>query len=120
MSASNSEQGVRHIALKSRDLEATEKFYIDVLGLEHMFPQEGMLFLQTPSGGDILNFIGTEEKFDSNAGGFDHFGMHVLESDWSQLAERLERLGVAIKGRRGNVAIYIEDPNGYSVELYKD
>ncbi len=76
-----SERGVRHIALKTTDLDATERFYIDVLGFEHMFPDDGMLFLQTPSGGDILNFIGTEERFDPSAGGFDHFGIHVLESD---------------------------------------
>ena len=85
-----------------------------------MFPDEGMLFLQTPSGGDILNFIGTEERFDPRAGGFDHFGIHVLESDWSQLPAQLERVGVPIQGRRGKVAIFVEDPNGYTVELYKD
>ncbi len=115
-----SERGVRHIALKTTDLDATERFYIDVLGFEHMFPVEGMLFLQNPSGGDILNFIGTEERFDPSAGGFDHFVIHVLESDWGQLPAQLERAGVPIQGRRGKVAIFIEDPNGYTVELYKD
>ncbi len=120
MPVSMSDRGVRHIALKTRDLKATERFYIDVLGLEHMFPEDGELFLQTPSGGDILNFIGTEEHFDPSAGGFDHFGIHMIESDWSQLPAQLERAGVPIQGRRGKVAIYIEDPNGYKVELYKD
>ena len=115
-----SERGVRHIALKTTDLEATERFYIDVLGFEHMFPEEGMLFLQTPSGDDILNFIRTLGRFDPRAGGLDHFGIHVLESDWSQLPAQLERAGVPIQGRRGKVAIFIEDPNGYTVELYKD
>ena len=115
-----SERGVRHIALRTTDLAATERFYIDVLGLERMFPEEGMLFLQTPNGGDILNFIGTEEPFDPGAGGFDHFGFHVPESAWSKLPGQLEHAGVPIQGRRGKVAIFVEDPNGYKVELYKD
>ena len=101
MSGSMSEQGVRHIALKTRDLDATERFYIGFLGLEHMFPVDGMLFLQTPGGGDVLNFIQTEERFEPKAGGLDHFGIHVPESDWSQLPEQLERAGVPIQGRRG-------------------
>ena len=76
--------------------------------------------LQTPGGGDVLNFIQTEERFEPKAGGLDHFGIHVPESDWSQLPEQLERAGVPIQGRRGEVAIFVEDPNGYTVELYKD
>jgi catechol 2,3-dioxygenase-like lactoylglutathione lyase family enzyme len=120
MSDSMSERGLRHIALKTRDLEASERFYIDVLGFERMFLEEGNLFLQTPSGGDILNLIGTEERFDPSAGGFSHFGIHVLESDWNQLPAQLEQAGVPIQEHRGKVAIYIEDPNGYTVELYKD
>lgn len=120
MSVSASERGFRHIALKTRDLDATERFYIDVLGFEHLFPEDGMLFLQTPGGGDILNFIGTEKRLDPGAGGLDHFGIHVPESDWSQLPGQLERAGVPIQGRRGEVAIFVEDPNGYKVELYKD
>ena len=91
MSVSMSERGVRHIALKTRDLEATERFYVDVLGFERLFPEEEMLSLQTPSGGDALNFTGTEEPFDPSAGGFDHFGIHVPERDWSQLPAQLER-----------------------------
>ena len=119
MSVSMSERGVRHITLKTTDLNATERFYIDVLDFEHM-PEKSSLFLQTPNGGDILHFIGTEEAFDPGAGGFHHFGLHVPESDWSQLLAKLERAGVPIQERRGNVAIFVEDPNGYMVELYKD
>ena len=120
MSVSMSERGVRHIALKTRDLEATERFYVDVLGFERLFPEEKMLSLQTPSGGDALNFTGTEEPFDPSSGGFEHFGIHVPERDWSRLTTQLERAGVPIQGRRGKVALYVQDPNGYKVELYKD
>jgi hypothetical protein len=32
----------------------------------------------------------------------------------------VKRAGVKIRGRRGGTAIYIEDPNGYTVELCCD
>src|SRR2546427_5882785 len=68
---------LRHLALKSRDLHATERFYCDLLGLEIAFPHDGMLFLRTPAGDDLLNFVETRRTFDPKAGGFDHFGFHV-------------------------------------------
>ena len=39
-------RGLRHLALKTRDLERTERFYIDILGLKPAFPHDGMLFLR--------------------------------------------------------------------------
>lgn len=113
-------QGLRHLALKTRDLTATERFYVDVLGLELAFPHHGMLFLQTPGGDDLLNFIAAARTFDPEAGGFDHFGLRVPSSAWATLQKRLKRFSVRIRGRRGRESIYIRDPNGYTVELYRD
>ncbi len=114
------ERGLRHLALRSRDLPATERFYIDVLGLEIAFPHKGMLFLQTPDGNDVLNFIETKKRFDPHAGGLHHFGFHVPAGEWRKLLARLKRAGVTVQGRRGRAAVYLEDPNGYTVELYRD
>jgi catechol 2,3-dioxygenase-like lactoylglutathione lyase family enzyme len=44
-------RGLRHIALRSRDLRKTERFYVDVLGLRIAFPHEGMLFLESRAAG---------------------------------------------------------------------
>src|SRR5438876_1188019 len=70
------DRGLRHIALKTRDLGRTARFYLDVLGLRTAFPHEGMLFLETPGGRDLLNFVATRRTFDPAAGGLDHFGLH--------------------------------------------
>src|SRR5881397_3981028 len=51
------DRGLRHIALRTRDLWCTERFYVDVLGLRTAFPHEGMIFLETPGGRDLLNFV---------------------------------------------------------------
>jgi catechol 2,3-dioxygenase-like lactoylglutathione lyase family enzyme len=113
-------RGLRHLALKTRDLPATERFYVDLLGLRRAFPHEGMLFLETKGGQDLLNFVGTRARFDVDAGGFDHFGLHFSRAEWKKACARIKQARVRIRGRRGNSAIYIEDPNGYTVELYCD
>lgn len=114
------DRGLRHLALKSRDLERTERFYVDVLGLARAFQHEGMLFLETPGGHDLLNFVGSRGRFDPAAGGFDHFGLRFSRAQWKKACARVKEAGVPVCGRRGGSAIYIEDPNGYTVELYCD
>src|SRR5437016_9553062 len=91
---------LRHLALKSRDLHATERFYCDLLGLEIAFPHDGMLFLRTPAGDDLLNFVETRRAFDPKAGGFDHFGFHVPAARWTKVLAALKRAGVKIRSRQ--------------------
>jgi len=113
-------RGLRHLALRTRDLGRTERFYLDVLGLKTAFLHEGMVFLETPGGHDLLNFVESRRTFDATAGGLDHFGLRFPRAEWRRVRERVKRAGVKIRGRRGDTAIYIEDPNGYTVELYCD
>lgn len=93
---------------------------MDVLGLRVAFPHQGMLFLESPGGGDLLNFLATRRAFDADAGGLDHVGFRVPAGVWRATMARLARAGVRIDGRRGREAVYIRDPNGYTVELYRD
>ncbi len=79
-----------------------------------------MLFLETPKGADLLNFVETRRAFDPAAGGLDHFGLHVPAREWPALVARLRRVRVWIRGRRGRSAVYVRDPNGYTLELYRD
>ncbi len=113
-------RGLRHLALRTRDLGATERFYVKLLGLAVAFPHRGMLFLESVDGGDLLNFVETRKRFDSRAGGLDHFGLRIPGAEWRRLRDRLRGAGVRIVGRRGRAALYVEDPNGYTVELYRD
>ena len=79
-----------------------------------------MIFLQTPGGGDLLNFVATRGPIATGQGGLDHFGLQFPRAEWRKVCERVKRAGVRVHGRRGRSAIYIEDPNGYTVELYCD
>src|SRR3989442_15172617 len=91
---------LRPLALKSPALHATERFYCDLLGLEIAFPPDGMLFLRTPAGDDLLNFVETRRAFDPKAGGFDHFGFHVPGVRWTKTLTALRRARVRVYGRR--------------------
>jgi catechol 2,3-dioxygenase-like lactoylglutathione lyase family enzyme len=110
--------GLRHLALRTRNIEKTRRFYVETLGLEEAFEHPGMIFLATPGGDDLMNFIATRARI--LPGGLDHFGFQVPVRRWRALLARLRRAGVAIRGRRGRSAVYIRDPNGYTVELYRD
>ena len=112
--------GLRHIALKSRDLKKTERFYTEILGLKIAFRvSPEMIFLRSPKENDLLNFIESNERIRSHQG-LDHFGFKVSKTYLKALEKKLKQNGVEIEGRRGRNSIYFRDPNGYCLEFYCD
>jgi catechol-2,3-dioxygenase len=112
--------GLRHIALRARDLKATEKFYTEVLGLKVAFRHPpGMIFLRTPGTSDLLNFVRSAKR-PSGHQGLEHIGFKVTPAALKRLEKKLNGHGIAIDGRRGKSAIYFSDPNGYQIEYYCD
>lgn len=112
--------GLQHLSLKTQDLKASEQFYSRVLGLSVAFRHRGMIFLRSPGTDDLLDFCQVRQPFDPDAGGFDHFGIHVDRKRFAAVRERLRAAGVKLVGRRGRWGIYFKDPNGYTVEVYAD
>ena len=112
--------GLRHLSLKTGDLEGTERFYTEVLGLEvaHRSPPK-RVFLRWPKQDDLLDFVKSNEEI-KPTGGLDHFGFRVSRGVLKQVEKRLRENGVEIEGQRGNKSIYFRDPNGYWVEFYCD
>lgn len=113
-------KGLSHIALKTRDLEKTEQFYTRVLGLKVAFRHPPkMLFLTTPGGADLINFIKSATR-PAGAQALDHIGFKVTAAGLRKVETALKAHGVKIAGRRGKTAIYFADPNGYQIEYYCD
>ena len=112
--------GLRHLSLKTVDLEQTERFYTEVLGLRVAFRHRGMVFLRSAGAQDLLDFCQVAEPFDPEAGGLDHFGVHVSREQFRALRERVKAEGVKVVGRRGRWGLYFKDPNGYTIEIYAD
>lgn len=113
-------RGLCHIALKVRNLKRTEDFYVGVLGLRVAFRHPPtMLFLRTPGGNDLLNFVKSNRPFSGNQG-LEHMGFKVTAAGLKRMEKKLAAHGVAIEGRRGKSAFYILDPNRYQIEYYCD
>jgi catechol 2,3-dioxygenase-like lactoylglutathione lyase family enzyme len=113
-------KGLNHIALKCRDLKKTEAFYSRVLGLKIAFRHPpSMLFLTTPGGTDLINFVKSAARA-SGTQGLEHIGFKVTPAGLKKTEKTLKAHGVKIDGRRGKDAIYFSDPNGYQIEYYCD
>jgi catechol 2,3-dioxygenase-like lactoylglutathione lyase family enzyme len=113
-------KGLSHIALKVRDLQKTEDFYVNVLGLKVAFRHPpSMIFLTTPGSGDLLNFVKSAQRRGANQG-LEHLGFRVTQAELGKIAAKFKKSGVKIIGRRGKTAFYITDPNGYQLEYYCD
>ena len=112
--------GLRHLSLKTGDLEKTIQFYTEVLGLKIAFrvpPKR--VFLKTGDEDDLLDFVKTTEKIPASHG-LDHLGFRVTSKSLKQIEKRLNEHHVKIEGRRGKSNLYFRDPNGYVVEFYCD
>ena len=124
--------GVLETCLYASDLDAAERFYAGVLGLEpfaresgrHVFMRcgAGMLLVFDPArtsaepgevGGVAVPAHGTR--------GAGHVCFRIEAEALGAWRERLERAGVTIEAEiewpRGGTSIYVRDPAGNSVEL---
>jgi catechol 2,3-dioxygenase-like lactoylglutathione lyase family enzyme len=118
-------QGLTHIHLVVRDLERSLRFYKGVFGMEERF-RDGpdMVFLNTPGSQDLitLNADPGGARLAGVNGGVAHFGFRLAKSaDLDAAIAEVEAAGGRLI-RRGEHApgvafAYIEDPDGYVIEL---
>lgn len=125
-------QGVHHIALICRDVEATIKFYQEFLG----FPLVELVENRDYAGSshfffDIGNrnllgffdFPGHEHPpFTETIGGVQHIAISVSAEQFAAARERLDEAGVEYLGPDRGVedSLYFRDPNGVGLELYRE
>jgi catechol 2,3-dioxygenase-like lactoylglutathione lyase family enzyme len=107
-----------HLNLDARDLDASSRFYGELLGLP-VIRRDGTLRVEHPSYLLVLN------SGEPNVGGTFHFGFRVtLASDVDHWIERLRSHGVPIIVEPKHVgAVYVarlRDPDGYEIEIYAD
>ena len=126
--------GVAHVAIVVRDMEASAAWWCRVLGLERVArfdepPDEQRhprILLRSPSSGLV---IGVHEphrrsgdRFDPDRTGLDHLALTVPDRDalntWSA---HLDRLGVPhspVRSARAASFVSFEDPDGIQLELW--
>jgi catechol 2,3-dioxygenase-like lactoylglutathione lyase family enzyme len=118
-------QGLTHIHLVVRDLERALRFYQGVFGMEERF-RDGpkMVFLNTPGSPDLITLSEdpAEAQLAGVNGGVAHFGFRLADSTTLDAAiADVEAAGGKLI-RRGEHApgaafAYIQDPDGYVIEL---
>jgi catechol 2,3-dioxygenase-like lactoylglutathione lyase family enzyme len=114
-------QGMRHIALRVRDIARSRAFYEGLLGLKVVWmPDPDNVYLT--SGQDNLALHASAESTDGPQR-LDHFGFLLPTKPSVDAAyEEVRRLGVPIAKpvkdhRDGSRSFYVADPDGNVIQL---
>ena len=126
--------GIHHLGLTVRDIDASERWYADVLGMTRVFVEDhraGGGHTVVINRADTFLFLGLDyhpqadlERFDERRTGLDHVAMSVdSRADLDAWAHRLDTLGVAHgpihdKDQPVHAAMVVHDPDGIPVELF--
>jgi catechol 2,3-dioxygenase-like lactoylglutathione lyase family enzyme len=125
----SSARGVHHLALLSSDVEATIRFYQDLLEfpLTELFEnrdyQGSTHFFFDIGHGNLLAFFDFPGldlgPYAEVLGGLHHLAISVTPDRWEHLREKLADAGVAAAEMSGS-SIYFAGPDGERLELIKD
>ena len=112
---------LRHVALNVVDLDATLRFYVDVLGMQVEWrPDPDNVYLTLGADNLALHRV---ESLAGGRGALDHLGFVVKRpEDVDAWAERLRAAGVALAAepkthRDGARSLYVRDPAGNLLQL---
>lgn len=121
-----------HLSLRVSDLDASEKFYIEILGMRPVWRSEGEIaFLECGNDDLALIQIPKEEvqafrRRAQSSQSLHHFGFRVRSKDGiDQLAEEMRARGIVIDDgprdhRDGSRSFYFRDPDGNHVQILWD
>jgi catechol 2,3-dioxygenase-like lactoylglutathione lyase family enzyme len=125
----SSARGLHHTALISSDVEATIRFYQDVLGfpltelIENRDYAGSSHFFFDIGNGNLLAFFdfpGLDVgAYAEVLGGLHHCAISVEPSRWEELGRRLTEAGVEYVVH-SDVSMYFTDPDGARIELIAD
>jgi catechol 2,3-dioxygenase-like lactoylglutathione lyase family enzyme len=125
----SSAQGLHHLALLSSDVEATIRFYQDLLEfpLTELFEnrdyQGSTHYFFDIGNGNLLAFFDFPEldlgDYAEVLGGLHHIAISVVPERWEHLRRKLTDAGVATMEMSGS-SLYFSGPDGERLELIKD
>ncbi len=123
-------KGLGEIALRVTDLEAMQRFYEEVIGLELMRRFPNATFFKIAVGYDghtqILALFDRSQQADYRGlapekSTVDHFAFAIQLADFDSEKKRLEQLGLEVKTAEHAWvhwrSLYVNDPEGNTVEL---
>jgi catechol 2,3-dioxygenase-like lactoylglutathione lyase family enzyme len=113
------------VALRVHDLDKSQAFYADVVGLELMRRFEDSAFFRIADGyaghTTILALFARKTPVEQNRSTVDHLAFTIGLEDYEAERQRLEALGLIVAtATHGWVhwrSLYVTDPDGNTVEL---
>ena len=114
--------GLTHISLAVADPQRSLDFYSRVFGVKEYYRDEAQIQVQGPGPFDVLAFEKNQQKAGARAG-IDHFGFRLKKAgDIYQAVDDVLKAGGKLL-RRGEFApglpyAYVEDPDGYEIEIW--
>ncbi|WP_370248000.1 VOC family protein [Nocardioides sp.] len=122
-------RGLHHTALISSDVEATIRFYQELLGFpltelvdNRDYPGSTHFFFDIGHGNLLafFDFPGLDVgPYAEVRGGLHHCAISVDPERWQEIVARLEQAGVEHVVHSG-VSVYFTDPDGARIELIAD
>ncbi|MBU6471490.1 MAG: VOC family protein [Alphaproteobacteria bacterium] len=121
-----------HVVLRVRDLDASLKFYCDVLGCTVEKHQEAVGLMQVRAGDSLIDLVPLDGQLGRRGGAgpgaegrnLDHFAIQIAPFDEAAIRAHLAAHGVAagassrLYGAEGDCpALTVRDPDGNAVEL---
>ncbi len=110
---------IGHMHLQVSDIEESEKFYVDILGLDIVAKDNHMLFVSKDAyhhhiGMNIWSGKGLPAP-PENALGLKYFTLHFTEEEYFSAKENLDKLGYNY--REDNLEISVQDPSGNNIKI---
>ena len=110
-----------HINVWTADLEATRRFYVDVLGLREGdrpgFQSVGAWLYSGDAA--LVHLVARDDALDGPTGAVNHVAFQAR--GLAQVVARLDARGIAYTQRtvpgRGMIQVFLHDPNGVRIEL---
>lgn len=114
--------GLTHISLAVSDPDRSLRFYSQVFGVKEYYRDDESIQVLGPGPHDVIAFERNDDEA-GKSGGITHFGFRLVnpEDIESAIAEAVSAGGTLV--RRGEFApglpfAYINDPDGYEIEIW--
>ncbi len=117
-------EGVSELTLQVTDLDASERWYTENLGLPVVGrqPEQGFVWLKAGEWTRLGLWLPGEREFGDQPGAHVHFAMRVHREDLPKLADELRNKGVSVEGPvhhdGKDSSIYIKDPDSHLIEFF--
>jgi catechol 2,3-dioxygenase-like lactoylglutathione lyase family enzyme len=110
--------GLFHLALNVTDLDKSVKFYTDLFRIDVLRQEEEMAIMHTPGTND--SFVLFKSNGPVAPSGIAHFGFKVDDNNFDKAMDYVQKQGIPIISspiRTQGRFLYIEDPDGYVVQI---